>query len=371
MLSRARHSLACRMVALAILGAASVPVGAAGYHQGWDLMEKAGRGDLTAVKALLKAGANADFRRESVGDTPLMAASAKGHLDVVRTLLAGGAQVNARSANGGTALLDAARPGHLTIVNVLLTAGADVNAGNTHRETALQAAAGGGHLRVVETLLAAGAKVNTRNRESQNALSMAAGGGHLEVVKALVAAKADPEACTPHHGGCQTPLLVALWNSTARVITFAGSRSGEGHPGARYLDVAHVLLGAGANVHAKSPNRSTPLRLAVQGHSLEHRAMVKALIFAGADVNEVSAPSPAGNGVSSNLRALDPVPHGTALEIASDRGDADMVRVLLGAGARVDVGRPGGKTALMLAQDKGHHEVAELLRIAALTPARR
>jgi ankyrin repeat protein len=57
-----------------------------------------------------------------------MRASENGHLEVVRTLLAAKADVNATTASGATALILASQQGHLEVVRALLDANADVNA---------------------------------------------------------------------------------------------------------------------------------------------------------------------------------------------------------------------------------------------------
>ena len=61
----------------------------------------------------------------------LIRAAKKGDISTVQTLLAKGAEVNAKDAKiagGWTALIYAAQFGHLAIVQALLAKGADVNA---------------------------------------------------------------------------------------------------------------------------------------------------------------------------------------------------------------------------------------------------
>jgi ankyrin repeat protein len=62
----------------------------------------------------------------------------------------------------------------------------------------------------------------------------------------------------------------------------------------------------------------------------------------------------------------------TPLTIASSKGRSDIVRLLLAAKADVSAADDNGKTALMLALENNHAEVAELLRsAAAATPGQR
>lgn len=83
-------------------------------------------GSLSRMRLLHFAGANINAR--SNGSTPLFIAAGEGRSDVVRYLLAEGAEVNAREPLGDTALTEAAYYGHVALVKDLLAHGADVNA---------------------------------------------------------------------------------------------------------------------------------------------------------------------------------------------------------------------------------------------------
>jgi len=78
------------------------------------------------MRLLHFAGANINSR--SNGGLPLFIAAGEGRSDVVRYLLAEGADVNAREQLGDTALTEAAYYGHVALVKELLAHGADVNA---------------------------------------------------------------------------------------------------------------------------------------------------------------------------------------------------------------------------------------------------
>ena len=69
-----------------------------------------------------------------------MAASYKGHRDLVQALLAKGADANAKANDGVTALMLASRQGHREVVQALLARGADVNAKANDGRTALTVA---------------------------------------------------------------------------------------------------------------------------------------------------------------------------------------------------------------------------------------
>jgi ankyrin repeat protein len=65
---------------------------------------------------------------DQYGQTALMVASDRGHVDTVKLLLQRMALPNLQNELGGTALMLASFNGHLEIVKELLKAGAEVNA---------------------------------------------------------------------------------------------------------------------------------------------------------------------------------------------------------------------------------------------------
>ena len=109
----------------------------------------------------------------------LIAAAKKGDAAAVKSLLAKGADVNAKTRYNQTPLMFAAERGHLEIVKILIEAGADVNATDTFYKffTPLYGAASKGHAEVVKLLLEKGA------RSKEQALAFGAQEGHASVVK--------------------------------------------------------------------------------------------------------------------------------------------------------------------------------------------
>ena len=83
--------------------------------------------------------------------------------------------------------------GHADVVRELLAAGADPNVIETYyRQTPLHKAAVEGHSEVVKELLTGGADPNAAGYMGRTPLHEAAEGGHPEVVRALLAYDADP-----------------------------------------------------------------------------------------------------------------------------------------------------------------------------------
>ena len=149
-------------------------------------------GNETIVGLLLEKGADVNAQPGSDnGSTALQAASGGGHETIVRLLLEKGADVNApaSSSNGRTALQAASEAGHETIVRLLLEKGAGVNvpAGHYHGRTALQAASEAGQETIVRLLLEKGADVNAEAgyNNGKTALQAASEGGHKTIAKLL------------------------------------------------------------------------------------------------------------------------------------------------------------------------------------------
>jgi ankyrin repeat protein len=113
--------------------------------------------------------------------TPLMAATAKGHTDCARVLLALGASVNrGKSDSGATALYIGAQEGHLPVVRLLLQHGAAVNQSTEYADgsTPVHMAAGEGHFDVVKLLVQHGADLNqTATAQCSAIMSVFEGGG--------------------------------------------------------------------------------------------------------------------------------------------------------------------------------------------------
>jgi serine/threonine-protein phosphatase 6 regulatory ankyrin repeat subunit B len=346
---------------------ACVLTGSSANAQNNDLLTAAGRGDLPAVNALLNAGASVNDAKDTrLGSiTALMEASSNGHLEVVQALLAAKANVNAKrgpavQSDCDTALALASRSGHLNVVQTLLAAKADVDAG------------------------------------SVSALYCATASGNLDIVRALVAEKPDLDWQDPSLG--TTTLMLALAPNEA-VLRNQLPRTGR-------WDIAQLLVEAGASVNVMDKGGVTALKLVVQENGPRALVVVQALLAAHADVNggcvcrttallplgsarHMSAQGHTALGLAVSLgsaevvqalldanaqRAANPaiavdakqLGGNTPLTLASARGRSDVVRLLLAAKADVSAADDNGKTALMLAVENGHLEVADLLRRAGL-----
>ena len=110
------------------------------------------------------------------------------------------------------------------------------------------------------------------------------------------------------------------------------------------VEMVKLLLAKGAKFHGGE------LALAaLSGNQEESPAMITALLQAGADVN------------SRNDRLVGGLSF-TALYAASHKGNKDSVKLLLAQpGIKLDETHDGGETALMVAAEGGHAEIVDML----------
>jgi ankyrin repeat protein len=250
-----------------------------------------------------------------------------GNSNAAVALLLKRVDANSAEADGTTALHWAVRNDDVTLVDRLIKAGANARAANRYGVTPIALACENGSAAIVERLLKAGVSANTTGPLGETALHVCARTGKPEAVKALIARGATVDTIENWRG--QTPLMWA---------------AAEGH-----ADAMRVLIEAGADVNARSsiiawerqrteeprdkwlpPGGLTPLLFAARDGKLES---AKVLLSAGADVNVV-----------------DPDRH-TALILALINGQFDVAGMLIEHGADVNMEDKVGQTALYAAVD--------------------
>jgi ankyrin repeat protein len=248
---------------------------------------------------------------------------------------------------------------------------------------ALEEAIRTGRPEVVRILLENGAEANLRVN-LWSPLGQAAAAGNLELIRLLVEWGGDPAAKGP----------VALWSPLMAAVE-AGQAAG-----------ARALIEAGADVNARDYLERSALGLAIErgdaamiGLLREAGAVapdekeqemavatkrgdlarVRALLAAGADPakelphRESAFGEAVLNGRAAILAALlhagRPGPEAMALAMyrAASRGDADVIHLLLAAGADPDSDN-GYRTALSEAAERGHAAVVRILLEAGADP---
>ena len=108
----------------------------------------------------------------SIPSWKLLSASNSGDIEEVKSLIAGGADVNAKDKDhmGRTALIGAAWSNQRAVVELLIANGADIEATDNEGKTALMGAALWRHKEVVELLVEKGADVNAKDNDGKTAL---------------------------------------------------------------------------------------------------------------------------------------------------------------------------------------------------------
>ena len=188
-------------------------------------------GDFEAVKQLITDDVNAITRRSAMyGTTALHMAAYYGHQEIIKELIAKGADVNARTNEGDTSLHKAVAEGNKEAVELLITAGADVNARNDFEITPLHEATGSnlekGHLEITELLLANGADVNAKDDGGTTPLSEAVHGGHhKDLIDLLLANGADMNAVD--HGSTLLDYAKSDNPEIADILRKHGGKTGE------------------------------------------------------------------------------------------------------------------------------------------------
>ena len=217
-------------------------LGGTGDHGHW-LLHRIRDCSPELVRMLVSAGADVNCSN-TAGSTPLhIACSCWGSEETVAIFLAAGAEVNVKDRSLETPLHCAAESQRTGVVKLLLEAGAEVNAVRDDGETPLHCACTEeSNEDLVSLLLAAGADVNAKDTHlGRQALHLAAFyGSSPSVVRALLhsgnSSPQDHRGVTPLH-------LVACWG---------------------YLDLARVLVDAGADVHAVDHTQCTALHYAIK-----------------------------------------------------------------------------------------------------------
>ena len=236
---------------------------------------------LEAIQQLLDKGAGVNAQTDE--GTALMMAVRRGHTEIVKLLLARGAQVDAKHRLGDSALIMSARrsipemnpprgqplpPPASEIMSLLLANRADPNFIGHWGQTALMEA---NTAAKVKLLVTHGAQVNARDEMGKTALVHAVDRGDVAVVEALLQAGAD--ASIADEKGT-TALMYALQEPSPY--------NREGSTELRVAAAQLLLKGKVGDVNAQNENGETPLMRAVDLGEIE---IVKSLLDRGANIN--------------------------------------------------------------------------------------
>ncbi len=212
----------------------------------------------TAVQKLLALGADPNHEDENQ-KTPLLLALEKNNPSLVQMLLASGANSNRADQNDYTPLLSALNTStpSFPIIEMLLANGADSNYNTLEGDTPLLLATAADNIAIIKLLLESGATPNTNNpniaiENKTTPLHEAAQNGLIEIATLLLNAGADINARNQHN---QTPLHLAVDNFDVKMAQF--------------------LLKEGASCNSQDEIGNSPLHWAAQKGNRELIQLLK------------------------------------------------------------------------------------------------
>lgn len=321
-------------------------------------------GDLAAVIDLLRSGTDANGRGPE-GLTPLMIASSLGQPQMVDILLTSGADVLAVEPRmGAMAIHKAAQSGDTDVTGLLLDHGSFVDQqspvlGNTPLIDAVLHK----HQDVVRLLLERGARTSIRNHWNQTALELAQDEG-LDAIARLIEERNETVAAHVHTltlisaiktgdlgevkqriaSGVPVDERVPVVGSFDDDYTPLGIAVREGH-----TDMVRVLLEGGAD-----PRRVIGLMKGTPVHEAAYFGRAEVLRALTEKSGRVGAPT-------IDIDAQGPYNGLTALHDAAWHGHLEAARVLVGAGARLDLMTHAGLTPRGMAHLYGYEDLAAFL----------
>ena len=229
-------------------------------------------------------------------------------------------------------LFSAAGANCISLATELLDYGASIDARDRLGARPLSHAARFGHLEMVDLLLARGAPIDARNLAGATALYFAAEGGRASVAQRLIEHGADvkltgrsgisPVAAAAYAGNDTIVEALLANGADERVPDETGKPPIVYAAAAARFDVVERLLARQVDINARYPNELTLLMWA-----------------AGAD------------------------------EKAEEMQAIKVVEYLLDAGAHIDDRDDRGRTALMIAAEGGHGQIANVLLARGADPA--
>lgn len=356
------------------------------------------KGHTDIVRLLLARGANPNLTNEH-RHVPLGTACTLGRPEIADLLVEAGAQVG---------IVEAAYLGNLPLLTQFLEANIDIESCNDAQITPLIAAAFCGHTEVVHFLLSRGAYPDRENENGLTPLSAAVAYERIPVVHLLIDQGANPNTVSKRFSGTALGSAVMFGKVHAvRALIARGANPNIGEQGGSMplhqcatqilasriksgvmVEIATLLLDAGADIEARDSIEKTPLMYAAQSGDA---AMVLLLLERGANVRASgtqghftplscvrSKDSLNDQRDKSRARTLIMEALGTehAIYDAAERGDIERVTALLDAGAPADpllvfdermlsgpyfTAEDIGETPLMAAAGKGHTDVVKLL----------
>lgn len=371
----------------------------------------ASMGHLRVVRYLISVGADVNAQAVT-GDSALFFASFNEHTDVLLELLKNDADPNL-SKEGGLSVLHwviqkgsedlfdtllkfgdkinlnakctmdetdsditpiylAAELGLQSIVNKLVAAGANMDLPGTHGQTPLIVALSNGYENVAIDLIESGCNIRIRTDNGASALHYAVISECARVVKMLLERGADPnilcsssdiDNISPLHLACEAGNLQyakLLIQHGAEINTEQNENSYLPFISAVYggnVQIIRLLLDHGADATFKLKDGFTAIHVALSLEKNHVETLAEVLSCEQLDVNEKI----------TNEKG-EPI---TAIHMAAERGEPQLIRMLIDRGADINVVTSHMRTPLIIACQHNMQEAAvELIEQGADVTAR-
>jgi ankyrin repeat protein len=305
----------CAFAALFILS-----VGASGAPDlDAKLLEAAQKTNPTTVRTLLAAGADANARAAD-GSTPMLYAAHFGDARSVQALLGAKGDPNLTNRYGVGPMHEAALRADAEQLRILVDAGADVDLALPRGETPLMLASRTSGVDAVRLLIEHGAKVNVVERwQGQTPLMYAAARDRSKVAAALIAAGADVNARTPVNDLPERKpavrYFVEIPSAGLTPVMFA-ARSGA-------VSALRVLIEAKADINAKTPEGFSAVVIALDNL---HFDAAKVLVEAGASAD--------GGGLFAVVEARNRINYVGEIQVPTGaEGSLELLKLMLSHGA--------------------------------------
>ncbi|HJM68968.1 MAG TPA: ankyrin repeat domain-containing protein [Candidatus Babeliales bacterium] len=313
------------------------------------------------IDALIKAGADVNIKNPG-GQTPLFLAASKGNLDLTRLLLKAHARLDLGDQSNKTPLMEALDKGWTGVALELIKAGVLTDTGisgqSLENKTALMYYLSDGkkiEKSVLNALINANVSLNRQNKNGLTALMIAAERGNREEAIRILLDHGANQDLSDQNG--DTALLLALKNtslpaSIAELMIQKGANVNAKNNAGKtplmealsrgFTDASLELIKKGASVKRSLASGETTLMAYLSDGKKVEKSVLDALIKGGVDVN-----------------AVNKMTGKTALMLAAEKGsNENAISILLDHHANLNTFDHNGDTALMLAlmnQPQGHY----------------
>ncbi|BFZ21801.1 hypothetical protein BsWGS_24840 [Bradybaena similaris] len=277
-------------------------------------------GHGTTGKTKLMSAAASEGGHGTTGKTKLMSAAASGKIDLILSLIDGGADLNEFDSNGKTSLMYAVLNRKVECIRLLISKGCNVNKRDINGCTALMISANKGFPDCMACLIEGKSDLDNANNAGTTALMVAARNGFFDCMWLLIRKGCDINKCK---NDGRTALMFAAFKGHAKCVD--------------------LLITSKCAINGRNEKMATALMFAAQGGRQE---CVKLLINGGADVNLLDEE------------------HNTAVMYAVLFNQVECLHILIVNHADFNIANKYGFTPLKVAKDKKFQQCVEVLEAA-------